>query len=179
MNTGLDPVARSRRPLLAIRIGPVREESLQELIATRPDEVQQVLHEEVLVLVSHPRNVVHHITGIVLDQELRAASLEVGITGERSCALYEAVIRGGGVRMGGSAGVVERSEDTRRAAFLDEVAHNLVVEVLDWCPFDLLPDVLLLLGLQRELNEDLLQLLVDVIDAQLLERVILSITFRM
>ena len=44
---------------------------------------------------------------------------------------------------------------------------------LDGRPLDLLSDVLLLLGLERELDEDLLQLLVDVVDAELLEGVVL------
>ena len=66
--------------------------------------------------------------------------------------------------MGSSAGVVQGSEDSWRATLFNKVAHDLVVEVLDGCPLDLLSDVLLLLGLERELDEDLLQLLVDVVD---------------
>lgn len=62
-------------------------------------------------------------------------------------------------------GVVERGEYSRWTAFLDKVAHYLVVEVFDWRPLDLFPDILFLFGLQSQLDEDLLQLLVDVVDA--------------
>jgi hypothetical protein len=41
-------------------------------------------------------------------------------------------------------------------------------------PLDLLPDVFLLLSLEGELDEDLLELLVDIVDAQLLETVVLE-----
>ena len=58
---------------------------------------------------------------------------------------------------------------------LDQIAANLVVEELDGLPLDTLSGVLVLLGLERELDEDLLQLLVDVVDAQLLEAVFLHI----
>lgn len=39
----LDPVAGSRWPLLAVGIGSIREDTLQELITTGTDEVEQVL----------------------------------------------------------------------------------------------------------------------------------------
>ena len=58
--------------------------------------------------------------------------------------------------MRSGAGVIESSEDAWRAPLLDEIADNLIVEVLDWCPLDLLADVLLLLRLESELDEDLL-----------------------
>jgi hypothetical protein len=45
---------------------------------------------------------------------------------------------------------------------------------LDWGPLDLLAHIFLLLRLERELDEDLLQFLVDVVDAQLLEAVVLE-----
>ena len=105
----------------------------------------------------------------MLDQELCTTSLEVRIASEPRRALDKAVVGGGRVRMGSSAGVVQGSEDSWRATLFNKVAHDLVVEVLDRRPLDLLPNVLLLFGLERELNEDLLQFLVDVIDAQLLE----------
>lgn len=58
--------------------------------------------------------------------------------------------------MRSGAGVIESSEDAWRAPLLDEIADNLIVEVLDWRPLDLLADVLLLLRLKSELDEDLL-----------------------
>lgn len=79
---------------------------------------------------------------------------------------------------------------------LDEVTDHLVVEVLDGGPLDPFLDVLLLqtstgvstctctllppsrpahlLRLQRQLDEDLLQLLVDKVDAELLKPVFLQ-----
>ena len=52
---------------------------------------------------------------------------------------------------------------------LNEVANDNVVEVLDGLPLDALAQVLLLLLLQRQLDEQLLQLLVTEVDAELLE----------
>ena len=71
--------------------------------------------------------------------------------------------------MGCRAGVIEGGKNTRWATFFDQVAHDLVVEVLDRIPLDLLPNVLLLLGLEGEFDKDLLQLLVDVVNAELFE----------
>ncbi len=51
----------------------------------------------------------------------------------------------------------------------NEGADGLVVEVLDVHPLDALAEVLLLLTLQHQLNEQLLQLLIAVVDAELLE----------
>ena len=76
--------------------------------------------------------------------------------------------------MGSGAGVVQRRENARRSTFLNKVAHNFVIEVFDRRPINLLSNILLLLGLERKLNENLLQLLVDVIDAELLKGVVLK-----
>lgn len=88
---------------------------------------------------------------------------------ESGCTLDKAIVRSGRVGMCSRASVIECSKDARRSALFDEVTHNLVVEVFDWCPLDLLANVLFLLALQGELDEDLLQLLVDVVDAKLFE----------
>ena len=50
----------------------------------------------------------------------------------------------------------------------------LVVEVVDVDPLDALALVLLLLLLEHELDEELLQLLVAVVDAELLEAVVVE-----
>lgn len=73
-----------------------------------------------------------------------------------------------------SASIIQGSENTRRSLLFDQVAHDLVIEVLDWRPLDLFPDVLLLLSLERQFDENLLQLLVDIIDAELLKRVVVE-----
>mmetsp|Transcript_45984 Transcript_45984/g.115760 ORF Transcript_45984/g.115760 Transcript_45984/m.115760 type:complete len:287 (-) Transcript_45984:724-1584(-) len=70
--------------------------------------------------------------------------------------------------------VVQDAEHAGWVLCLDEVAHNLVVEVVDLLPLDPLAHVFLLLGLQRELDEDLLELLIDKVDAELLEPVVLE-----
>ena len=75
--------------------------------------------------------------------------------------------------MSSSASVIEGSKDAGRATLFNKVTDDLVVEVFDGRPFDLFPDVLLLLSLQGELDEDLLQFLIDVVDAKLLEGVVL------
>jgi hypothetical protein len=55
---------------------------------------------------------------------------------------------------------------------LDQITANLVVEEIDVLPLDALLVVLLLFGLERELDENLLQTLVDIVDAELLETVL-------
>lgn len=50
---------------------------------------------------------------------------------------------------------------------LNEVTDDLVVEVRDRLPLDSLLEVFLLLRLESQLNEQLLQLLVAVVDAEL------------
>ena len=58
--------------------------------------------------------------------------------------------------MGRRAGIVEGGENSRWTTLFDQVAHDLVVEVLDRSPLDLLPDVFLLFSLEGEFDEDLL-----------------------
>ena len=69
-------------------------------------------------------------------------------------------------------GVVEGCKNAGRTLFFDKVAYDLVVEILDRCPCDLFAHVFLLLGLQGQLNENLLKFLVDIVDTQLLKRVV-------
>lgn len=57
---------------------------------------------------------------------------------------------------------------------LDEFTNNLIVEVVDGCPFDALLHILFLLSLQRQLNENLLQLLIHKVDAKLLKPIFLK-----
>lgn len=74
-----DPVTGSRRPLLAVGIRPVWEQSLQELVGAGADHVQQILDEHVFILVCHTRDVVHDVSSIVLDQKLCTTTLKVGV----------------------------------------------------------------------------------------------------
>ena len=71
--------------------------------------------------------------------------------------------------MSSCTGIIKSRKDSRRAPFFDEVAYNLVVEVFDGIPFNLLSDVFLLLRLQSQFNKNLLELFVDVVDAELFE----------
>lgn len=52
---------------------------------------------------------------------------------------------------------------------LDQIDDDFVVEVVNVLPLDALSLVLLLLLLENQFNEQLLQLLVTVVDAQLLK----------
>ena len=54
---------------------------------------------------------------------------------------------------------------------LNKVAYNFVVEKSNFLPFDSLLVVLLLFCFQSELDKNLLQLLIDIVDAKLLETV--------
>ena len=109
----------------------------------------------------------------MFDEELSASRLKVCVAGKCREPLHEAVVRGGRIGVCSRAGVVECSKNTRRTALFDEVAHDLVVEVLDRRPLDLLANVFLLFTLESQLDEDLLQLLVDVVDAELLKGIVL------
>ena len=59
---------------------------------------------------------------------------------------------------------------------LNEFTDDLVVEVVNRSPFDPLLHILLLLCLQRQLNEDLLKLLIHKVDAELLKSIFLNET---
>jgi len=58
--------------------------------------------------------------------------------------------------MGCRAGVIEGGKNTGWATFFDQVTHDLVVEVLDRSPLDLLPNVFLLLSFEGEFDKYLL-----------------------
>lgn len=171
-STGFNLVPSARGSFLAIGIRAVREQALEELVARARNEICQVLHEGVLVLVRHPSDSVHHVSGIVLHQELRATRFEVGIGRESGRPLDERAVCGGWIGVRGSCCVVQGGKDSRGTTFFDQVAHDLVIEVLDGRPLDLLADVFFLLSLEGKLDEDLLEFLVDVVDAQLLEAVV-------
>lgn len=58
--------------------------------------------------------------------------------------------------MGCGAGIIKGCENAGWTTFFDQVAYNLVVEILDRVPLNLLSDVFLLFSLEGELDEDLL-----------------------
>ena len=78
-------------------------------------------------------------------------------------------------RVGDLADVEARlvhDRDDPLVGLVDQLADDHVVEVVDVLPLDPLPLVLLLLLLQHQLDEQLLQLLVAVVDAELLKTVL-------
>ena len=72
------------------------------------------------------------------------------------------------------ASIVQRGEDARRALLLYQITDHFVVEIFDGGPFDLFSHIFFLFRLQSQLNEDLLQLFVDVVDAKLFKGVVLE-----
>mmetsp|Transcript_38632 Transcript_38632/g.97283 ORF Transcript_38632/g.97283 Transcript_38632/m.97283 type:complete len:293 (-) Transcript_38632:1209-2087(-) len=141
------------------------KERAHQIAAAQLTELNQIVEEGVLVLVAEADRVVGHVTGVVLDGEV-ALSLwhEMVVAAQHLTALgVELVIAG----FGEVDHVVEEGEHSGRALALDEIAADLVVEELDRLPLDLLASVLVLLLLQGEVDEDLLQLLVHVVDAEL------------
>jgi hypothetical protein len=110
----------------------------------------------------------------MLDKEGGTTRLEMGVGGKTTETLNQRVIGGVRVGVGSRAGIVHSSENARGSLLLDKIAHNLVVEKVDGGPLNALSDVLLLLGLEGQFNKDLLQLLVDIVNAELLERVLLK-----
>ena len=172
--TCLDPVTCRRRALLAIWIWTFRKQFLEEGITAQRNKIKQVLDEGVLVFVCHTCYLVHDITGVVLYQKLGSASLKVRVGGKSRGTLYEAVVSCGRIRVCSGGGIVQSSEDTRGTALFNKVADDLVVKVFDLRPLDLLTDIFFLLSLQSQLDEDLLQLLVDIVDAELFEGIFLE-----
>jgi len=78
------------------------------------------------------------------------------------------------VGLGDDAFFVKKDEDTMRT-LVDEIDGGLRVKTeIDEGPVDLFTEVLLLLELEHVVVEELLQLLVGVVDADLLERVLLE-----
>ena len=108
------------------------------------------------------------------DQKLSSTRFEMGIGSQHRCTLNETAVSGRRVCVCGCTSIVEGSKNAWRAFLLNEVADDLVVKVFDRVPLDLLPNVLLLLCLQRKLDEDLLQFLIYVVDAKLFKRIILE-----
>ena len=170
----LDAVAGRGRALFAVRVGAIREQTNQKGIRRTVDQVQNVLEQCILVLLRHALDIVHDIARVVTDQELASTRLKVWVARQHRRALHERVIRRGRVRMSCHNRIVQRRENAWRALGLNQVTHNLVVEVLDRRPLNLLLRILFLLFFERQLNKDLLQLFIDIIDAQLLKGVVLK-----
>jgi hypothetical protein len=93
----------------------------------------------------------------MFDQELSLTGFKV-LAGEITETLSEGRVGSTGIGMGSCHCVVESGKDTRRSFFLDEIADDFIVKIVDWRPFNLFSRVFFLLRLERELNENLLSL---------------------
>lgn len=110
----------------------------------------------------------------MFDQELSSASLEMRVASKTGASLYKTVVGCRGVCMCSCRSVIQGGEDPRGSTLLNEIADDLVVEIFDFRPLDPLTNIFLLLSLEGQLDENLLQLFVDIIDAELFEGVILE-----
>eukprot|EP00051_Salpingoeca_urceolata_P021426 m.336288 g.336288 ORF g.336288 m.336288 type:complete len:561 (-) comp19795_c1_seq2:119-1801(-) len=67
--------------------------------------------------------------------------------------------------------IVQKAHDARWSLFFDQIAHNLVVKVLNRRPLDAFCNILFLLSLECKLDEDLLEFFVDKVDAKLFKAI--------
>lgn len=164
---------------------------MEELVFTSIHQIQDVFDQRILVLVGHTSHIVRDVSGIMLDQEFVASRFKVWVGGQHVGSLDERVVSCRWVGVGSCGGVVESCKDTGGTFSFNQLADDCVVKdclisthrtlsihswglTLDRGPLDLLSDVFLLLSFERELDKDLLELLVDVINTELLERVVLE-----
>ena len=99
------------------------------MIFARIDKIQDVLDQGVLVLVSHPSDIVSHISSVMSDQELVASWLEVRVRRQHGRPLNERVIRSRGIGMGGGGSIVQSGKDPSRSLILDQSADDGIIEV--------------------------------------------------
>ena len=72
------------------------------------------------------------------------------------------------------ASVVQDPEEPRGTTTLNHLAHDLVVEEGDGRPGNSFGVVLVLFGLQSEADENLLEFFIDIVDAKLLETILVE-----
>eukprot|EP00982_Pelagococcus_subviridis_P004358 29141-Pelagococcus_subviridis.AAC.3 len=160
---------------LAARNPPARSVSAAfALVISSASRGHQVRVNRVAVFIEEPVHVVGHFAGVVRHLEhalvpLVSRVLRVGAQ-LRGHLLRERVVR----RFRERALLVQEAQDAHRSA-LDDVDARLIVLKVNLRPVDALALVLLLLELKHVLVELLLQALVRVVDAQLLERVLLEV----
>ena len=87
--TDFDLVTSSRRPLLRLMVYLLREQRVQEFAFTPLDEIENIFHQSILILIRHPGNIVQYVSSIVLDQEFVPSRLEIGIGRKHIGALDE------------------------------------------------------------------------------------------
>jgi len=156
--------------------GSDREESADEANAASTHAINALLEQSILVLISETFALISHLTGIVLNGESTSESAPVSMTREKTISLLKELLIGSGTTLGvdGGADIIEKREKTRRILTFDKIAHDLIVEELDRSPLNTFSDVLFLFFLEGLLNEVLLKLLIHVVDAELLETVVVK-----
>jgi len=156
--------------------GSDREKAVDEGSGTIAHAVDTLLEQSILVLISETFAFVLHLTGVVLDGEGTSECTPVLMAREETIGLLKELLISGRTTLSVDCGanIIKKREKTWRILTLDKIAHDLVVEELDRSPLDTFSDVLFLLFLKSLLDEVLLQLLINVVDAELLETVVLK-----
>lgn len=93
----------------------------------------------------------------MFDQELSLTRFKV-LAGEITETLSKGRVGGTGIGMGSCHCIVESGKDTRRSFFLDKIADDFIVKIVDWSPFYLFSRVFFLFRLECELDENLLSI---------------------
>ncbi|KAJ8525499.1 hypothetical protein ON010_g15616 [Phytophthora cinnamomi] len=161
-----------RRALELLLLGALVKENLaHEGIRRVFHAVLQVVEESVHIGIEEQRDIVLDLAGVVNNAEVGATHTGCNIVRVPRVlavvALNQLQVR----QTRDSALLVQQRENTVLLGVLDQVAHDLVVEELDVLPAQTFTTVALLLALERLADEELLQLLVHVVDAELLEGV--------
>ena len=167
------------------------EKCLDETAAGRLHEFNQVNKENIFVPLNKPLNIIRHFSSIVVNNkamkyfmknhennstDLPWTSVFEVIVSTECCPqlTLQLIISSSLDSVHGGADIIQNREDARGRLALDQLAHSQVVEEVNLLPLDPLLLILLLLRLQSQFNEDLLQFLVDKVDAELFEAVLLK-----
>jgi hypothetical protein len=185
-HSGLLPATESSTGTAADIVGKDTTTNTKVLLEETTDEVVLgLLHatikitlKRITVLLDPISDSVSHETSVVLHTNFGLAETilaELGVT----TALAKVAVKKTQESVISSAGehrlLIKQSKDTGRGLLLDKVDNGLTIETeIDEVPLDLLTHVLLLLQLEHVVVEELLKLLVSVVDAKLLEAVVLE-----
>ena len=152
----------------------VLEEVNNERLGRLHKGLEHVRTERVAVLIENALNLVRNGAGIVLDGKLRVVKLGLD---KRLCLLVvvrhldkQRLVRGLG-----EVGLLVHEPDETERLLRQQVDAVLVVHKRNLAPVDSLLVVLLLLQLKDVLVKVKLQLFVGIVDAKLLERVLLKV----
>jgi hypothetical protein len=131
----------------------------QELVISGLDQLKVILQEYVLVLFDHTSHFVSHlrkynqisqtgrsvkkvtvtyITGVMAHEESFSTHVKVLVARATGQSLTQGLVSTFSNTVHGSADVVENGHQTRRVLAFEQVAHNLVVEVVNRLPLDTL-----------------------------------------